>query len=212
MIEQEQMLESLLMPVQYNKILSKNELTYFYKLNNNKRKQQYLVSRLAIKSQLFAKQKMNSVGLVFNQNKKCLVAYCEKTKSEYYISLSHSHQAIAFIISKQSYHIGIDIEYCSKTRNIAAISKYFFHASEQALTPSSFYHLWTLKEAFSKASNIALSKIIALETIASLKQHQLSSLTKNLMPYQLAVVYPNTFTIAPQIHYIKLNKLLVDCL
>lgn len=73
----------------------------------------------------------------------------------YWLSLSHSHGAICFVLHKNP--VGIDIEQSKVRTNFSALARVFMNEGELELLNSSeplmadnFYKVWCAKEAFYK--------------------------------------------------------------
>ena len=128
--------------------LNKNEKSEFGKFKNKQRRLQWLVSRILINKLL-------------NVTEKIVVVYDEYGKphlqnSEYKISISHSRNYVAIILSKK-YNIAIDIEILES--RIEKISKKFLNQSELEYLNSEYkieqmYIIWCAKESLYKLYSI----------------------------------------------------------
>ena len=128
--------------------LNKNEKSEFGKFKNKQRRLQWLVSRILINKLL-------------NVTEKIVVVYDEYGKphllnSEYKISISHSRNYVAIILSKK-YNIAIDIEIHES--RIEKISKKFLNQSELKYLNSEYkieqmYIIWCAKESLYKLYSI----------------------------------------------------------
>lgn len=85
-----------------------------------------------------------------------------KSSSQIFFNISHSHDYIALILSKNG-EVGIDIEKIKPRKHIDALACRVFKASEiiwinnQTNVLASFYRLWSLKEAYLKATGEGLA-------------------------------------------------------
>ena len=130
--------------------------------NNEKRKKEYLVSRLLLKD-IAPKTKItyNEYGAPKLENGK-------------HISISHSKNLVAIIFSKQK--VGLDIEKISK-KPLRLASKFISEDEHQNLTEEKATLIWCVKEAIFKwhqKGNIDFKKDIKIKAFEIMEKGEIS--------------------------------------
>lgn len=173
---------------------------HFLTLRSDKRRQEYLFSRLLIctaLSQVYSKPPDSWVI----QDRPHAKPEIANLPASVYISLSHSRQLIGFALSEAP--IGLDIEYRAKRNNLKALAAEFMTLSElNKLPPVSskqhdfFYRLWCAKEAVYKAlprdrqlntplSTIDYAALAAGDTNWQLHEHHIGAFQSSLVTPRL---------------------------
>ena len=142
--------------------------------NNEKRKKEYLVSRLLLKD-IAPKTKItyNEYGAPKLENGK-------------HISISHSKNLVAIIFSKQK--VGLDIERISK-KPLRLSSKFIAENVQQNLTEEKATLIWCVKEAIFKwhqKGNIDFKKDIKIKAFEIMEKGEISC---NLKGEKIIVKY-----------------------
>lgn len=160
LIDQQDVLAVDMLPT-YAELLSDNELKRMAELQSTKRKQQYLITRAALRSIVtFYRPNTAWHDSKFTENSFGKPALMH---GGMHFNLSHSADKIVIGFSaKQS--IGVDIEQIQERKNLSKIAEKYFHFREWEENISEkgtnkehlFYKLWTLKEAFIKAKGTGL--------------------------------------------------------
>lgn len=145
-------------------LLSDTEKHSYNALQSDSKKDEFLVSRCALK----ALAKLAGFDTL-NYNNTTRTA--SHNNRNFYISLSHTHDAVAVSLFHTPH--GIDIEQCA--RHVAyrnAIIQRYFAPSEQRYINHlpwgknrRFLQLWTLKEAIAKSQELSLTHALAYDTI-----------------------------------------------
>ncbi len=145
-------------------VLSDKEKSQYNLLQSDSKKAEYLVSRCALKALL----KLAGFDTL-NYNSTTRTAL--HNNQTFYISLSHTHDAVAASLFHKRH--GIDIEPC--TRHVAyrnTIMQRYFASTEQTYINHlpwgknrRFIQLWTLKEAIAKSQELSLTHALAYNTI-----------------------------------------------
>lgn len=77
---------------------------------------------------------------------------------EMFLSIAHSHQRIALLLSHQS-PVGVDLELMRERAQRARIAQRFF--TNKILSLSDFYEEWTAREALAKAVDKGIYQVLA---------------------------------------------------
>jgi len=142
----------------WQNILNIKEQERFRLMKSTIKKQQLVMSRYLIHQALF------KLGYSINNNYN-IVNYNRLTlpnvKQSFSISITHSGNIAAIILSDQSLRLGIDVEQ-AKLRNFTELAPEICTAEEIAFIAKNnniqedFYQLWTAKEALAKACQLSL--------------------------------------------------------
>lgn len=177
-------------------LLSSSELKRLDRIKSNSKRREYLLSRALMRHALsyHFKQAQNEWIFVEQSNSPPKVS---NLPADYWLSLSHSHGAICFAISRQA--VGIDIERSGHRQNFSALAKVFMNSDELALLHSqqqlmadTFYRIWCAKEAFYKITpkadqeNLFFKKIAYIELAAGSSGFSLTA--GNIDEHYLALV------------------------
>jgi len=148
----------------YPSLVSMDELQRSTGFKSSKRRQQFLITRAALRSILsFYMPSISPQDFRFSVNPFGKPAL-EGSLCNIQFNVSHSHSKILIGISAEGF-IGVDIEFINRKRDIFKIAEHYFHHQEwnssilqEVEEPvARFYQLWTLKEAFIKAQGKGLS-------------------------------------------------------
>ena len=125
------------------------ELEEYNFIDFEKKKKQYLISRIFIKKLIY---KLFSKEIVFQRNKSGKL--CFKNFKKYFFSISYSDNLV--LIGFAKYNLGVDIEKI-KSRNIK--NERYFSESEVSYIGSNsmrLFEIWTQKEAFLKLKKMSI--------------------------------------------------------
>ncbi len=148
-----------------------------YVLMKSKRKQQQMLLSRALLSKALAHFDctLNSAYEIFNYTTLTL----DNKSQTFAISITHSGDMAAIILSDQPLRVGIDIEQIKK-RNFAELAKEICTKTELALIKTrknieaDFYQLWTVKESLAKASLRPLTDLYQCDCSAVLTSDKTS--------------------------------------
>ena len=142
----------------WQNILNIKEQQRFLDMKSVVKKQQLVMSRYLIH------QGLNKLGYSSNNNYE-IINYNQlrlsDIKHSFSLSITHSGNIAAIVLSEQPLKLGIDVE-LSKVRNFTELAQEFCTPEEVSLLASSaniqesFYQLWTTKEALTKAGQLSL--------------------------------------------------------
>ena len=130
--------------------------------NNEKRKKEYLVSRLLLKDIA------PNTKITYNEYS------APKLENGKHISISHSKNLVAIIISKQK--VGLDIEKISE-KPLRLSSKFISKDAHQNLTEEKATLIWCVKEAIFKwhqKGNIDFKKDIKIKAFEIMEKGEIS--------------------------------------
>lgn len=151
----------------YLALISAHERQRLSKIKSNKRKQQFLITRVALRNILsFYNHHLLPLDIRFTVNEFGKPAL-EDEFSQLQFNVSHTDGKVLIGVA-QARPLGVDIEYMSQSRDFLKIAEHYFHPKEWDLgwmqdnsysdyaRLQRFYKLWTLKEAFIKAEGKGL--------------------------------------------------------
>lgn len=163
----EQAVEEAKVLTDYYAIISADENKRLSEIKSSKRKQQFLITRVALRYILsFYINHLLPTDIQFTVNRFGKPALEDKFNNLQF-NLSHTDGKILIGVTKER-ALGVDIEYMNKSRDTLKIAEHYFHSKEwnvnlmqDNLYPDyeqvkHFYKLWTLKEAFIKAEGRGL--------------------------------------------------------
>jgi 4'-phosphopantetheinyl transferase len=146
----------------YHAVISADENQRLSAINSSKRKQQFLITRVALRYILsFYLVDLLPLDIRFTVNKFGKPAL-EEDFNHLQFNVSHTDGKVLIGVANKR-ALGVDIEYMNKSRNILKIAEHYFHSKEWNVSLMQhnsisdheqvrrFYKLWTLKEAFIKA-------------------------------------------------------------
>ena len=188
---------------------------HYLSYNSNKRRREYLHSRLLICTALSQHyQRPGNSWIIEEHDNAAPIIHNLPTVG--HISLSHSHDLICFTLSPLK--VGVDIERVQPRQNLKAMAELFMNSSElkQLPTPETqqqlyFYRLWCAKEALYKAlprfeqSETTLKNLSYMQLKSGQLGWQLSEF--ELEGYQAAIVHKKNAHTAVEIkHFIDLDS------
>jgi len=169
--------------------LHPQEQAVFAKRKQQQAKQEYLASRVIIKT--YASQNLgydfDSLYVLFDDKETCLKVYQHNAVIALHCCISHSHGQvlIALVPSKdisaqdiamEPMQLGVDLEWLSTKRSLEKVAKHYYHAEElracmaqaevvseelsQTVHAKALYRIWTLKEALAKAIKQPIAKLL----------------------------------------------------
>ncbi|AWF79405.1 hypothetical protein BTJ40_00375 [Microbulbifer sp. A4B17] len=146
-------------------LLGSSEISRLGKINNSKRRAQFLAGRLLLRT-LVAEQYGCPLSKIALEAEAPRVASTQG-KPLCHVSISHSASFIAVAAAKNP--VGIDCEHENRQRNWLAIANQYFHKAEfielnslpKRQAAIRFLTQWTSKEALAKCSGIDLGKLLA---------------------------------------------------
>ena len=134
--------------------LSSSELERLQSIKSKPKRHEYLLSRALMRHALSEQFSLNQQDWIF-VDKAHTPPRIENLPNGYWLSLSHSHGTICFVLHKEP--IGIDIEQSRSRENFMALSRSFMNKNEldllnsnNSLIADNFYKIWCAKEAFYK--------------------------------------------------------------
>ena len=149
--------------------LSSSEHTRLDAIKSDNKRQEYLLSRALMRHALSEKFRRKPQDWVFVEktNSPPLI---ENLPKGYWLSLSHSHGAICFVLHREP--IGVDIEQNKIRTNFSALARAFMNEGELELLNSNepfiadnFYKVWCAKEAFYKMTSPVDQECLYLKKI-----------------------------------------------
>lgn len=186
---------------------SSRDLLRWQQFRPDAKKRQFLNSRLAIRAVLRQEFGMQAVGITFDSDSSgCPLLLSRDRRHVAHISLSHSANAVAVVISDGEYPVGVDIEVPEPLRS-KALQLVVLHPHEQAwfdhlpgLESEALTTLWTIKEAVWKTlrdiRDIPLSEI-SLTFNTGILQAAISSFSQNQTLFRTQVFVQNSVPVAP---------------
>lgn len=192
----------------YLKLVSKERISKINRFKTNDLKIVSLFAELLIKEQISAELSIPWKNIQFEYNtfgKPSL-----KSNPDYYFSISHCKNCIAFISDISP--IGIDIEQI-KTTNLNIAKRFFTTHEYQYIfnsndTISSFFEIWTKKEAYIKMLGVGLSK--PLNSFDVLNPNLLDVNFHNILidNFQLSICHRKLIKTSYDINIINSNELI----
>jgi len=165
--------------------LHPHEQAIFAKRKQQQAKQEYLASRIFIKT--YASQcwdyDFTELSVLFDNEDTCLKIYYHEQVLPLRCCISHSHGQvlIALVALKataiaQELKLGVDLEWISTKRSLERVARHYYHAQElqacmthsestaedavKATQHHALYRIWTLKEALAKAIKQPVAKLL----------------------------------------------------
>ncbi|MBO1256764.1 4'-phosphopantetheinyl transferase superfamily protein [Alteromonas sp. 5E99-2] len=157
LVDQQEVLKNTSLE-RYSNLLSHDEHQRMSSFKTPLRRQQYVITRVALRTILSlympAKSPLDFEFVTNTYGKPRLV----NTPSPLFFNLSHSKHKIVLAFTTSG-EVGVDIEYLKLERDVNKIANHSFHKHEWCLSQTEtqdtriqqFYKLWALKEAFIKA-------------------------------------------------------------
>ncbi|WP_088332621.1 4'-phosphopantetheinyl transferase superfamily protein [Lacimicrobium sp. SS2-24] len=150
---------------------------------------QLVGSQLAISAQRYSSLFEQDTGRVALTGELQLHKWC--------VSLSHSHNASAAIVSSVPYTpLGVDVEWFKPSRPWVEMADVCLGPAEseqlaQLQKAEGFYRYWTQKEALAKATGKALSELFQVDSSAVARDHGLSLYSCYCAQYAVSCVIPH---------------------
>ncbi|SQD80532.1 4'-phosphopantetheinyl transferase family protein [Moritella yayanosii] len=169
--------------------LHPQEQVIFAKRKQPQAKQEYLTSRVIIKT--YASQclgyNFDSLAVLFDDKDTCLKVYQHGEVIALHSCISHSHgqvlvalvpvkHAATQALTIKPLQLGVDLEWISTKRSLEKIAKHYYHSDElhacmgqveavaeemgKAVHAKALYRIWTLKEALAKAIKQPIAKLL----------------------------------------------------
>ncbi|PSL16631.1 phosphopantetheine--protein transferase-like protein [Marinobacterium halophilum] len=188
----------------------------YYSLRSDKRRQEYLYSRLLICTALSRHYQRPSTSWKIEEPENS-PPIIHNLPTPGHISLSHSHELMCFTLNPL--RIGVDIEKTRPRKNVKLMAELFMNNRELQQLPETdieqhqyFYRLWCAKEALYKALPLVKQSTTALTSLSYLQlkngqfKWQLSEF--KLEDYQVAIVYENQLrTVVTTTHFVDTENL-----
>lgn len=189
-----------------NGYLQPSSLVRLQSISSVKKRRQFITSRWLIQQALSALYpEANTADIIEQKNAAPLIPMLSP---DYYFSLSHSVDWIAFILSPDN--VGVDIEKKRDRKNQAALAKTFMTDAEYQLYQTDeklFYRIWCLKEAVFKAltrEHQTAGSFFELDTAGIFAQQCQHVMELTVSDYQLTVYQPSAAI--QQIDYFELSE------
>jgi len=161
--------------------LHPQEQAIFHKRKQQQAQQEYLASRIIIKT--YASKYLGydfaDLYVLFDSQDNCLHVYHHNQIIALRCCISHSRGQVlvALLPTTKQVKLGVDLEWISTKRSLEKVAKHYYHAEElqaclaqtetvsetvveEALQPRALYRIWTLKEALAKAIKQPIAKLI----------------------------------------------------
>jgi len=169
--------------------LHPQEQAIFAKRKQQQAKQEYLASRVIIKT--YASQRLgydfDSLTVLFDDKDTCLKVYQHDEVIALHSCISHSHGQVlvalvpvtheaAQVLTIKPMQLGVDLEWISTKRSLDKVAKHYYHSEElhacmaqveavteemsKAVHAKALYRIWTLKEALAKAIKQPIAKLL----------------------------------------------------
>lgn len=155
--------------------LHPREYEVFTKRKQQQAQQEYLASRIIIKT--YASQCLGydfaELYVLFDSEDSCLNVYHDEDVISLRCCISHSHGQVLIAVAPitnvpttQSIKLGVDLEWISTKRSLEKVAKHYYHAEElraclaQPVNAKALYRIWTLKEALAKAIKQPIAKLL----------------------------------------------------
>ena len=169
--------------------LHPQEQAVFAKRKQQQAKQEYLASRVIIKT--YASQCLgydfDSLTVLFDDKDTCLKVYRHDEVIALHCCISHSHgqvlvalvpvkHAAMQALTIKPMQLGVDLEWISTKRSLEKVAKHYYHSEElracmaqadavteemiKAVHAKALYRIWTLKEALAKAIKQPIAKLL----------------------------------------------------
>lgn len=180
--------------------LHSTEQTVLQRRHSLQAKQEFIASRVLLKTYIAKKLKLNyhELRISFSESVLELQAFSKNKLLPLKLSLSHSNGLVflAVWLNNNESAIGVDIEYHHPKRDTIALATEFFHKNEIEQLKSQhkhyFFTLWTLKEAVTKMRKVAVVDLLKTDIFAMAKQYHAAIVSNT--DYTLAVAATSKLT------------------
>lgn len=156
------------------KILNDEEQQRFSLMKSEIKQKQLVLSRCLIHQALVAlKYSLDDGYQIVNYTR----LFLPNVEQPFSLSISHSGNIAAIVLSEKSLALGIDVEQL-KFRKFTELAKEFCtpeeisHLAKNKNSQADFYQLWTAKEALAKACNLPLFECFRCNCISVLLKEQ----------------------------------------